>query len=104
MTSDYVTRSLFAAVLLLLAVGGIDALIDRHFDSVAVFALAAIGVITVMVRVVMLRPAVRIRPDHLAWLHERAVDGDESVAAVVDRAIAAHRSGLTDGDYLPSAR
>ncbi len=104
MSSDYVTRLLFGAVLLLLAVGGVDALTDRQFDSVAIFAMAATGVIIVMVRVVFLRPVVRIRPDHVVWLHERAVDGEESVAAVVDRAIGAHRAGLTGDDHVHAAR
>jgi hypothetical protein len=104
MAPDYVTRWIFGALFVIVVVGLVDSLVDEQYDAAALFAMATTGLVVLATRVVLLRPVVRIRPDHLGWLRERAVDGEETVAAVVDRGIGAYRAGLTGDENVGSSR
>ena len=96
MTANLSIRLLLATTAILATVGILDADISRKWDLVFVLALILAVQVAVWIRLWWGRTSVDIRPDLAHWLHDRAVDGGETVEHVTDRAIAAYRAGLVD--------
>ena len=96
MTANLSIRLLLATTALLATVGILDAAISRKWDLVVVLALILAVQVAVWIRLWWGRTSVDIRPDLAHWLHDRAVDGGETVEHVADRANAAYRAGLVD--------
>lgn len=80
---------------LVLAVGVIDGIVSREWDFLAVFAVALALQLLLLARLSGRRPAVPIRRDLVAWLRTQAAMGGESMEAVADRAVSAHRAGFS---------
>jgi hypothetical protein len=95
-THNRVVLVLIAAVTV---VGVIDGVVSGDADVVALFALVLLGLAIIWARISWHRPAVPVRSDLVTWMEERAIEGGESVDSVVDRAVAAYRSGLTTSDH-----
>ena len=99
MPPDYFSRSLLAATLICLGVGLVDALVEGHTDTAVIVACATALLAAYAAHQWRQRPTIPVRRDHAVWLHERAVEGEESMTAVVDRAVGAYRAGLLpEGD------
>jgi len=85
------------------AIGATDAVVASTWDLAVLFlVISAIALVTLL-RSWTGRRSVPVRSDLARWLHVRADEGGERVDDLVDRAIAAHRAGISfDGD--PEAR
>jgi len=80
---------------LVLTVGVVDAIVSCEWDLLSVFALALALQLSLLARLSGRRPAVPIRRDLVAWLRAQAALGGESMEAVADRAVSAHRAGFS---------
>jgi hypothetical protein len=105
------TRMLVAALAIVGLVGLVDAAIDRTWDHVALFAIASVLAIGLLLRLSVGRQHVRMRGDHVRWLLHRGELSGEPVEHVADRAIATYRAALADEPHpdagpptTPSAR
>jgi hypothetical protein len=76
-------------------IGAIDAALDSAWDQVALFLGAASMVALALLRQQPHRRAMTLRSDLFAWLLERSRLTGEPVEVMADRAVAAHRAGLT---------
>jgi len=77
-------------------VGLVDALVGPTWDFVAVFGLALVLQLVLLVRGLGGRAEVSVRRDLASWVAARAVATGETPEEVVDRALAMARAGLLD--------
>ena len=98
MAPTVATRTLHAVMLGVAPVGGLDALRSDEWDLVVVLGLLCLGLLALLVSVTFGRPLVTARADLVRWISRRAAVSGEAPGAVVDRAVAAYRSGLTGED------
>lgn len=104
MAPTVATRTLLAVMLGVGLVGCLDAARADAWDLVVVLGLLVVAVVALLVSVTFGRPLVTARADLVRWIARRAAISGESPGAVVDRALAAYRSGLTgDGDGADDA-
>lgn len=104
MAPTVATRTLLAVMLGVALVGCLDAARADAWDLVVVLGLLVVAVVALLVSVTFGRPLVTARADLVRWIARRAAISGESPGAVVDRALAAYRSGLTgDGDGADDA-
>jgi hypothetical protein len=89
-----VNKLILAMAAVVCAVGAVDAGVGGDADLVAVFSLAGILQLALLVRLQGRRPAVPVRADLVAWLRDRAAADGEPIGAVADRCVAACRADL----------
>lgn len=77
-------------------VGLVDAVVGRTWDFVAVFGLALLLQLVVLLQTVTGRAVLTVRRDLAAWVADRAVATGETPEAVIDRCVASVRAGLVD--------
>ncbi len=77
-------------------VGLVDAVVGRTWDFAAVFGLALVLQLVVLLQTATGRAALSVRRDLAAWVTERAVATGETPEAVVDQCLASVRAGLVD--------
>lgn len=97
MSSRFTTRVLLLAVVVVSAVGVLDAVIGDVWDHVVLFALAGVFGLVLLVGTSRRRRPVLVRGDHAQWLSERAQLTGEDVERIADRALATYRHAL-DGE------
>lgn len=88
-------RALLVTVTLLSSIAAVDAAVGGAWDLVVLCAAVAGLVAVLLAAGVSGRTAVRLRPDLVRWLQRTAAAGGERPCDVADRAVAAHRAGLT---------
>ena len=91
-------RTMLAVMVAVAAVGGLDSARARSWDLVAIFGALIVGLLWLLLRTSVRRPLVPMRADLVRWISRRAAVSGETPSAVVDRALAAYRSGLTGED------
>lgn len=79
-------------------VGIIDAAMAGLWDLVAVFALVLLPMLGVLASLQWGRQAVPLRPDLASWLRDRSALTGEPLTSVADRAVAAQRTALGEGE------
>lgn len=79
-------------------VGIIDAAMAGVWDLVAVFSLVLLPMLGVLASLQWGRQVVPLRPDLVSWLRDRATLTGEPLTSVADRAVAAQRTALGEGD------
>jgi hypothetical protein len=89
-----VNKVILALAAIVCAVGAVDAAVGHDLDLVAVFILAGVLQLALLLRLHTGRPAVPLRGDLVAWLRDRAAAEDEPIGAVADRCVAACRADL----------
>lgn len=94
MAPDFFNRSVVGAMLLLAAVGVVDGVIDDDLDGAAVFAMVAFLGVVLLARMSWGRPGIPVRADLARWMQERAIEGDETIGQIADRALGAYRADL----------
>ena len=77
-------------------VGLVDAVVGQTWDFVAVFSLALVLQLAVLLHIATGRAPMTVRRDLAAWVAERAVATGETPEAVVDQCLASVRAGLVD--------
>jgi hypothetical protein len=89
-------RMLVTALVVVLAIGSIDAGIGGEWDLFVLFAIGLGLSVALLLRVESRRPAIPIRRDLVAWLRDRAAVSGEPLTTVADRSIAtfAERYGV----------
>jgi hypothetical protein len=97
-------RTLVAVLMGIGVVGGLDAARSGAWDLVAIFGAIVVGLAVLLARTSRHRPLVPMRADLVRWMARRAAVGGETTSAVADRAVAAYRAGLTDGDEVAHGR
>lgn len=94
-------RPLLFAALALCVIGAIDSALDGAWDQVVLFG-ATLASITAAVAVGNpQRRALTLRSDLADWLRSRSELTGEPVQTLADRAVAAHRAGLTGHQEQP---
>lgn len=101
MTPTLPSAVLLVAALAVASVGAVDSARSDRWDTVAVFGLLVVLLLLLLTRVRGRRPAVPIRADLVQWLRERSAVTGESVEALADRALAAHRDLYEDAPAAP---
>lgn len=84
------------AVMMVLAIGVLDATIGGEWDLLAVLVIAGALQLVVVTSVRPGRQVVPIRGDLVRWARERAQRGGEPVGVVLDRAVAHARDHYGD--------
>lgn len=84
-------RLLVTGITLVTAIGALDAAIGRQWDLLAVFTIAWVLAVSLLVRLGSSRPEIPVRRDLVVWLRDRAAVSGESVATLADRALGSHR-------------
>lgn len=92
------TRTVLVIMIVVAAVGSIDAAADRAWDLVAVLALLILLTVVLLARTTLRRPLVPLRRDLYRWLARRAATTGERTEHVADRAVSAYRAGLVGDD------
>ncbi len=89
-------RMLVIAIVVVLAIGAIDAGIGGEWDLFVLFIIGLGISVALLLRVESRRPAIPIRRDLVAWLRDRAAVSGEPLTTVTDRSIAtfAERYGV----------
>lgn len=94
-------RALLMAAAALCLVGAVDSVLDAAWDHAALFAAT---MILIAAAVALRRPdrkTLTLRADLATWLQTRSELTGEPVEVLADRAVAAHRAGLTGQDDPP---
>ena len=90
-------RTVLILSCLVAIVGAVDAAVGDKWDLVAVFAMAFLLQLVLLVRLSARRPSVPIRADLVRWLRDRAADEGDDAGLIADRALAAYRADLLGG-------
>lgn len=77
-------------------VGLIDAVVGQTWDFAAVFGLAVLLQLLVLLQATTGRTTLTVRRDLAAWVADRAVATGETPDAVIDECLASVRAGLVD--------
>lgn len=88
-------RPLLIVAIVLCAIGAIDAALDGAWDQVVLFAATTLAVAAAVAVHNPGRQALTLRRDLADWLRSRSELTGEPVETLADRAVAAHRAGLT---------
>ena len=87
-------KGAMVTLLVIIAVGALDAAAGRVWDHLVVFVLAGFVQGLLLLGLQGHRPAVPIRSDLVAWLRQRAALTGESMEQIADRCIASVRVDL----------
>ena len=98
MTATLRHKVLVSLAALAAVVGMIDAAMAGLWDLVAVFSLVLVPLIGLLASLQWGRQVVPLRPDLAAWLRDRSALTGEPLASVADRAVAAQRAALGEGE------
>ena len=95
------TRALLIGATVLCLVGTVDAALDEAWDHVAMFGATMILIAAAGALRRPHRRTLTLRADLAPWLRTRSELTGEPVEVLADRAVAAHRAGLTGRDDPP---
>jgi hypothetical protein len=93
-TPTNVHRGAMVLLLVIIAVGALDAASGRVWDHFVVFVLAGIVQGLLLLTLAGGRPAVPLRSDLVSWLRQRAARTGEPMELIADRCIASARADL----------
>jgi hypothetical protein len=102
--SRVISVVLAIAVVVVGAVGLIDAGIGRVWDHVVVFAALLVLGVLLIARELGTRRRMTLRADLAGRLSQRALASGESSEAILDRAVATYLEALADGPTDPPGR
>ena len=88
-------RPLLIVAMVLCLIGSIDAALDRAWDQVVLSVAATLCIAVALAVRHPHRRALTLRVDLANWLRSRSELTGEPVETLADRAVAAHRAGLT---------
>jgi hypothetical protein len=91
MNPTLTTKLLVVGIVLVTAIGAIEAAIGAEWDLFALFLLGGALSSALLARLEASRPSIPVRRDLVAWLRNRALISGESTGAVADRALSAYR-------------
>ena len=88
------TRVILTVSLVVCCVGAVDAAISAEWDLLAIFVLTSLVQATLLVRWMVNRVPVSLRPDLARWVEQRSERSGEPIDDIVDRAVAWYQHGL----------
>ncbi len=95
MAATGLMRPLLTVAMALCVIGAIDSALDGAWDQVVLFAATLLLIAAAVVARHPKRRALTLREDLSDWLRSRSELTGEPVEVLADRAVAAHRAGLT---------
>jgi hypothetical protein len=98
MTPTLRHKVLVSLAALAAVVGIIDAAMSGLWDLVAVFSLILVPLLGLLASLQWGRQVVPLRPDLAAWVRDRSALTGEPMARVADRAVAAQRAAMGEGE------
>jgi hypothetical protein len=88
-------RPLLGIAMTLCVIGAVDSTLDQAWDQLVLFVATALLIAAAVVVRHPKRRALTLREDLVDWLRSRSELTGEPVETLADRAVAAHRAGLT---------